>query len=298
MMENTWQYHGTSPIKIKRYLSQLGMGHRLFNDIKNGDGQFLVDHRHVRPTTQVLPNQTLTIQVDTETPDPTVKSSNQPLTIVYEDANWLVINKPTGIASIPGPTEDNDTILNRVKGYLEKNEDPNQRPHLITRLDKYTSGLLLVAKHRVASSMISQQVEKHTMQKRYLAVVAGKLTKQHGMIDKPIKRVVGQAARIIDPAGQPARTEYWCQEVSDDYSLVQLQLHSGRTHQIRVHMSFIGHPLVGDHLYGGPVEIVHHQVLHASTLSFQDPFTEQQLQFQAPMSKAQQALLKQLKLAK
>ena len=110
-MENTWQYHGTSPIKIKRYLSQLGMGHRLFNDIKNGDGQFLVDHRHVRPTTQVLPNQTLTIQVDAETPDPTVKSSNQPLTIVYEDANWLVINKPTGIASIPGPTWEREEEL-------------------------------------------------------------------------------------------------------------------------------------------------------------------------------------------
>lgn len=295
-MENTWEYQGSEPIKIKRYLSQLGMGHRLFNDIKNGDGQLLVDHRIVRPTTKILPHQTLTIKVASESTDPTVTVSDAPLQIVYEDDNWLVINKPSGVAAIPGPTEKADTVLNRVKGYLMGKHDDNLRPHLITRLDKYTSGLLLVAKHRVASSMISQQVEHHTMKKYYLALVQGKVLDQHGMIEQPIKRVPGQAARIIDPAGQAAKTEYWVQRSNDQYSLVKLLLHSGRTHQIRLHMSSIGHPLVGDHLYGGPVDRVSHQVLHASELSFTDPFTLHLLKFHAPLDYSNQLLIEKLGL--
>lgn len=295
-MENTWQYQGTAPLKIKRYLSQLGMGHRLFNDIKNGAGELLVDHRRVRPTTKILPHQTLTIKVQPEVADPSVAVSHEPLQVVYEDANWLVINKPSGVASIPGPTESNGTILNRVKGYLIDQEDVNRRPHLITRLDKYTSGLLLVAKHRVASSMVSQQVEHHLMQKRYLAVVQGSIKQPHGIIDEPILRVAGQAARLIDPAGQSAKTEYWVQATNQRYTLVKLQLHSGRTHQIRVHMSFLDHPLIGDHLYGGSTDLTTHQFLHASELSFRDPFTEEMKQFTIPLPVEQQAILKEVGL--
>ena len=139
-MQNTWEYQGKEPIKIKRYLQSLGMGHRLFNDIKRGDGRFLVDHRPVRPTTMILPHQPLTIEVNPESADPSVKASNLPLDIVFEDANWLVVNKPAGVVSLPGPHEDNDTVLNRALGHLVKNDDENRRPHLITRLDQYTAG--------------------------------------------------------------------------------------------------------------------------------------------------------------
>lgn len=295
-MENTWQYQGGEPIKIKRYLSELGMGHRLFNDIKNGDGELMVDHRRVRPTTKILPHQTLTIKVQPEVADPSVQVSHELLDIVYEDANWLVINKPSGVASIPGPHESNGTILNRVTGYLIERTDENRRPHLITRLDKYTSGLLLVAKHRVASSMISPQVEQHQMKKRYLALVQGTLEQAHGSVNQPILRVPGQAARVVDPAGQSAHTEYWVQATTHEYTLVKLQLHSGRTHQIRVHMSSLGHPLVGDHLYGGPTDLTAHQFLHASEFGFWDPFTEEQKNFSAPLTKEEQAMLNQIGL--
>ncbi len=158
-MENTWVYRGQEPIKIKTFLHSLGMGHRLFNDIKNGAGEFQVDHRRVRPTTKILPNQPLTLTVQPEPGDATVATSEEPLTIVYEDDNWLVVNKPVGVASVPGPHVVNGPILNRVKGYLVAKDAPDLRPHLITRLDRDTAGLLLVAKHNVASSMISPQVE-------------------------------------------------------------------------------------------------------------------------------------------
>ena len=278
-MENTWIYLGTEPIKIKKYLQSLGMGHRLFNEIKNGQGELLVDHRVVRPTTKVLPHQPLTIKVGPETPDETVAVSHKPLSIVYEDSNWLVVDKASGIASIPGPTVHNDTILNRVKGHLLEEKSPDLRPHLITRLDRFTGGLLLVAKHRVASSMISQQVEQHRMLKEYTALVTGQLPDQHGQINLPIARQKGQAARVISDDGQSALTEYWVEEVGTNYTKVRVQLHTGRTHQIRVHFAALGHPLVGDHLYGGETEVYDHQLLRATKLAFVDPFTQKKLTF-------------------
>ena len=282
-MENTWIYRGTEPMKIKQYLHSLGMGHRLFNDIKNGQGEFLVDHRTVRPTAKILPNQTLTIKVQAEPLDPSVQTSTAELSIVYEDDNWLVIDKPAGVSSVPGPTQPTDTILNRVTGYLIESQSPDQRPHLVTRLDRFTSGLMLVAKHNVATSMISPQVQEHRMAKQYLAVVKGQLPGNQQVIDQPIARVAGQAQRVVDPNGQSTKTEYWVEGTQDDYSLVRLQLHSGRTHQIRVHLSFIGHPLVGDALYGGDCSIVEHQLLQANHLAFVDPFTEKELAFDLPM---------------
>lgn len=293
-MENTWYYRGQDPIKIKRYLQSLGMGHRLFNDIKNGAGQLLVDHRPVRPTTKILPNQPLTLIVEPEPSDPTVAVNHGPLKIAYEDANWLVIDKPAGLSSVPGPTEQNDTVLNRVKGYLEEQGSEDLRPHLITRLDRFTSGLLLVAKHRVASSMISHQVESHEVKKEYLAIVSGQLPDQHGFIDQPIARVKDQAARVIDASGQPAKTEYWVEEAKEGHSLVRLRLHSGRTHQIRVHLSWLGNPLVGDHLYGGELDRTEHQALHATKLAFKDPFTEEDRVLESKLPEELQALWEEL----
>ena len=278
-MENTWMYRGTEPIKIKKYLQSLGMGHRLFNDLKNGEGEFLVDHRKVRPTTQILPNQPLTIKAQPELADDTVRISNDPLNVVYEDDNWLVIDKPAGVTSIPGPTVQNDTVLNRVKGYLIANNSVDLRPHLITRLDRFTGGLLLIAKHHIASSMISQQVQQHQMLKEYTALVEGQIMDEHGEINKPIGRKDGQAARVIDENGQRALTEYWVEERDAKWTRVRVRLHTGRTHQFRVHFAAIGHPLIGDHLYGGDTSKYDHQLLHASKISFNDPFTLKQRTF-------------------
>ncbi|WPU44253.1 RluA family pseudouridine synthase [Limosilactobacillus reuteri] len=278
-MENTWIYQGTEPIKIKKYLQSLGMGHRLFNDLKNGEGEFLVDHRKVRPTTQILPNQPLTIKAQPELADDTVEISNEPLKIVYEDDNWLVVDKPAGVTSIPGPTVQNNTVLNRVKGYLIAYNSADLRPHLITRLDRFTGGLLLIAKHHIASSMISQQVQQHQMLKEYTALVEGQIMDEHGEINKPIGRKDGQAARVIDENGQRALTEYWVEERDAKWTRVRVRLHTGRTHQIRVHFAAIGHPLIGDHLYGGDTSKYDHQLLHASKISFNDPFTLKQRTF-------------------
>lgn len=282
-MQASWVYNGTEPVKIKKFLQSLGMGHRLFNDIKKGQGEFLVDHRVVRPTTKILPHQPLTIKVAPEMADPQVKVSHAPIKVVYEDDNWLVVDKPAGVTSIPGPTVDNDTVLNRVTGYLLAQQSPDQRPHLITRLDRDTGGLMLVAKHHVASSMISQQVQQHRMLKEYTAIVTGSFKTDHGTIDKPIARREGQAQRVIAADGQPAVTEYWVEKSAAGLSRVRARLHTGRTHQIRVHFAAIGHPLVGDPLYGGDTSKYQTQLLHASKLAFTDPFSQKQLAFTSPL---------------
>ncbi len=227
----------------------------------------------------------------------------------------MVVDKPAGVTSIPGPTVQNDTVLNRVKGYLIANNSADLRPHLITRLDRFTGGLLLIAKHHIASSMISQQVQQHQMLKEYTALVEGQVMDEHGEINftggllliakhhiassmisqqvqqhqmlkeytalvegqvmdehgeinKPIGRKDGQAARVIDENGQRALTEYWVEERGAKWTRVRVRLHTGRTHQIRVHFAAIGHSLIGDHLYGGDTSKYDHQLLHASKISF------------------------------
>ena len=154
---------------------------------------------------------------------------------------------------------------------------------MITRLDHDTSGILLVAKHRVAVSMISSQVEHHELHKEYLAIVSGHLDDEHGFINASIKRVKGQRARVVSSDGQPARTEYWVLGHGDGWTAVRVRLLTGRTHQIRVHFASVDHPLLGDELYGGPTDLIDRQALHAVHLAFHDPFSGRQLSAKAPV---------------
>ena len=137
-------------------------------------------------------------------------------------------------------------------------------------------------------------MQTHQVKKEYLAIVSGHLPVDHGMINQPIARIKDQISREISPDGQPAKTEYWVEETKANHSLVRLRLHSGRTHQIRVHLSWLGNPLVGDHLYGGELDRVEHQALHATMLELRDPFTEKELSFKADLPQALQELWDQL----
>jgi 23S rRNA pseudouridine1911/1915/1917 synthase len=131
--------------------------------------------------------------------------------------------------------------------------------------------------------MISQQVQQHRMLKEYTAIVTGSFNKDHGTIDKPIARREGQVRRVIAADGQAAVTEYWVEKSAAGLSRVRARLHTGRTHQIRVHFAAIGHPLVGDSLYGGNTSKYQTQLLHASKLAFTDPFSQKQLTFTSPL---------------
>ncbi|WP_412988540.1 RluA family pseudouridine synthase [Pediococcus siamensis] len=282
---------GTETMKVKAFLQANGFSHRLVSTIKK-TGQLLINTKRVWPTDAIQPGEQLTIRLPKEKSDPHVPFSDQPLVVLFEDENWLVINKPAGVTSVPGPSNRTDTMVNRIKGHLKRQGSQDLVPHVITRLDRDTSGVMLIAKNKVANSLLAPQIETHTIEKRYLAVVAGQLVSAAGLIDKPLGLAADGIHREIQTTGQQAQTKYVVQKQFPQFAVVQVQLLTGRTHQIRVHFKSIGHPLVGDALYGGPLDLgLTRQALHAQTLKFMDPLTNQPHFFEAPLPEDMRRLI-------
>ncbi|MFD1124431.1 RluA family pseudouridine synthase [Lentilactobacillus raoultii] len=282
-MKFTWQKQQTDPKTIKKFLKLHGISHRMYKEIKTA-GQILVNHQPSQPEELLKDGDQVTVVLPTETSDPNVAVSEQPIKVVYEDDNWLVVDKEAGLTVVPGPANRKDTLVNRVKGYLKRQGAVDLVPHIITRLDRFTSGLVLVAKHRLANSLANDLLAKKQIDKRYLAIVSGTGLPSHGRIQKPIAKDPNGFGQIISEAGRLADTEYWVRQQLTDRTLVAVVLHTGRTHQIRVHFASIGHPLLGDHLYHGPMNLgINRQALHAAMLGFEDPFSHQEIKLELPM---------------
>lgn len=293
-MQFTWTNHG-EPLAMKRFLTQHGISMRTIKAIKHGAGDFLVNDQVKTGVITINNGDVAGIWLPDEAADETVAVSHQPLQVQYEDANWLVVDKPAGLTSVPGPSNREDTLVNRIKGYLVATQAPNQRPHLITRLDRDTSGLVLVAKHHVAQGMLTDPKLADQLVKTYLAWIEGTLTPASGTIDQPIGRIDDSPRRGVTANGQRAITTYKVETatLAHAVSRVRLQLVTGRTHQIRVHLSALGHPLLGDALYDGNQTWIKRQALHAAGLQFYDPFAEQTRRFEAPLPADLQALNRQ-----
>lgn len=295
-MEFTWQNEGKQQA-LKKFLAARGVSHRLMGKIRRQKGAVLVDGKKVPFGTVLHQNEQVTLVLPEEKPVIKIAASPKPIEVLYEDANWLLVAKPAGLTSVPGPSNREDTLVNRVKYYLERNGRKNVVPHIITRLDRYTSGVVLLAKHSFAQGLIDKQVSNHEFDKRYYAIVAGQVTKQHGLIEAPLKRKEGENFQIVSPDGRQAVTEYWLKANLAGGSLVEVKLHTGRTHQIRVHFQSKGHPLLGDELYKGPLDMgIERQALHAYHLAFNDPFTNKRLVVEAPLPSDMKSVLAKLKV--
>lgn len=295
-MEFTWQNEGKQQT-LKKFLAARGVSHRLMGKIRRQKGAVLVDGKKVPFGTVLHQNEQVTLVLPEEKPVIKIAASPKPIEVLYEDANWLLVAKPAGLTSVPGPSNREDTLVNRVKYYLERNGRKNVVPHIITRLDRYTSGVVLLAKHSFAQGLIDKQISNHEFDKRYYAIVAGQITKQHGLIEAPLKRKEGENFQIVSPDGRQAVTEYWLKANLAGGSLVEVKLHTGRTHQIRVHFQSKGHPLLGDELYGGPLDMgIERQALHAYHLAFNDPFTNKRLVVEAPLPSDMKSVLAKLKV--
>jgi len=208
----------------------------------------------------------------------------QTLEVLYEDDHLLVLNKPPFMNTHPNnPQEDTDTLLNAAQYYLmSQGEIRNCRQ--VHRLDQDTSGTILFAKHALAGAILDRMLEKREIKRTYLALVHGLFPKKQGTINEPIGRDRHHPTkRRVSPSGQQAVTHY--QLIKEDrknrLSYVKCWLETGRTHQIRVHLSYLGHPLAGDRLYGGK-PLLNRQALHAAILEFRHPFTEEQIKCYAP----------------
>ncbi|CAJ1228870.1 pseudouridine synthase [Levilactobacillus zymae] len=286
----------TAPVtSMKRFLSQQGISHRGYSDLKHR-GIIWVNGRNVDQTVQLQVGDEVTVILPPEVADPEVAVSTEPLTILFSNRDWVIVDKPAGLNVVPGPANRTDTLVNRLKGVWQAENAENRVPHIVTRLDRFTSGLVWVARHRLANSLASQLQAAHTVEKRYLAIVSGQLTADHDLIDAPLAPDPTGYNQMVSPAGKPAQTEYWVQERFADATLVRVQLHTGRTHQIRAHFASLGHPLVGDELYHGPLlGGMHRQALHAATLDFTDPFTQENRHFNSPVPADWQALVATLR---
>lgn len=209
-----------------------------------------------------------------------------PLDIVYEDADLLMVDKPAGLAVHPAPGHPAHTLANAVLNYLPglaENGD-SLRPGIVHRLDKDTSGLLLVAKNRVAQANLSEQFKSRSISKYYLVLVKGKLTPQSGIIEAAIGRDPRNRQRMaVVSRGREARTEYRVVRYVGDCSLLEIKPETGRTHQIRVHLAAIGFPVVGDTTYGVKSPHLSRQFLHAGKLGFKLPSTGRYVEFESPL---------------
>ena len=263
------------PKKLGAFLLQSGFSKRAVNNAKNSGGMLLVNHKR-RFTNYMLHQGDEVIFIPgKERVNPWLVPSKKPLAVARETANYLVVNKPAGILSIPSRYDDN-ALVNQVLGYFNSKEEVDVKPHIVTRLDRDTSGLVLVGKNAIAHARFSQ-IDKTQFIKKYHAIVHGNFAPEEltGVIDQPIGRKGTSIVRSIDSTGKNAKTAYKVIAQKSGASLVELRLYTGRTHQIRIHMQYLGHPLFGDPLYGINDEFKR-QALNCFYLGFPDPFTKGQ----------------------
>ena len=226
---------------------------------------------------------TVTILLTEEASSENIVSTPLPLDIVYEDEDLLVINKPAGMPIHPSQGNYDNTLANACAYYFQQKGEPFTY-RCINRLDRDTTGLLILARHAYSASLLSSMVAKREIHREYLALATG-LVPDSGVIEAPIARVDGSTIEreVNFETGEFARTHYKCLEYKNGYSLVSLKLDTGRTHQIRVHMKYIGHPLPGDFLYNPDYSVIRRQALHSYRLTFTHPITGKELQFTAPL---------------
>jgi 23S rRNA pseudouridine1911/1915/1917 synthase len=263
------------------------------------EGMVTVDGKPVKPSLAVAAG----MKVEDHVPAPVplaLEPDPIPLTVIFEDDDLLVVVKPRGMLTHPLGSRLRGTLVNALLAHCQHLSGINgvMRPGIVHRLDQGTSGLMVVAKSDRAHAGLANAFKDRRMQKIYQAIVRGVPRIARGVIDIPMSRDPQHRNRMrIDlTRGRPARTEYQVLETFERLSLVELVLHTGRTHQIRVHMAHIGHPVAGDIAYGlGPVPGVVGLALHAMRLGFDHPVTGKHLQFEAPLPDDMAGLLERLR---
>lgn len=289
-MERTLTYttdHFISPLPVNHFLKQKGFSSQNLVQLKkdptavqaNGIPCFM---NHI-----LQPGDTLTLHIHEEHSSEKIPPVELPLDIIYEDEDLMVINKPAGMPIHPSMNNYYNSLANSLAYYFAQQNCPFVF-RCINRLDRDTSGLTIVAKHYVSAGMLSTMIANKAssgITREYLAIVKGSVLPSEGTITAPLGRKEGSIIeRCVDfEKGESAVTHYKLLDEKNRHSLVSLILETGRTHQIRIHMKYLGYPLIGDYLYNLDMEQIQRQALHAWKLSFVHPITGEKMQFTAPL---------------
>ena len=253
------------------------------------DGRVLCNGAPVQKSTKLPVQSVLTVEIPPARPLEVV-AQNIPLDIVYEDSDLLVVNKPKGMVVHPAAGNEDGTLVNALLYHCGDSLSGINgviRPGIVHRIDKDTSGLLIVAKNDAAHRSLAEQIKAHSFTREYRAVVYGRI-KADGTVDAPIARHPQERKRMAvvrSPAAREAVTHYFVVRHFTGFTQLRLRLETGRTHQIRVHMAYIGHPVAGDPVYG-PKKVITSlggQCLHAGLVGFVHPRTGRYMEFEAPL---------------
>ena len=241
-----------------------------------------VNDKTVKVNYRVKPGDLIQVFLTTEPREIEIIPQNIPIDIVYEDKDVIVVNKPAGMVVHPGYGNYTSTLLNALTYHFQQNESSEVKPLLVHRIDKDTSGLLVVAKNDIAHKSLAEQIEQKTCKRTYIALLEGVLKQDQGEIETYIDRSKKDKTKMeVSDSGRIAKTFYKVLQRYESYTLVEFNLHTGRTHQIRVHSKYIMHPVVGDDVYGYKKQKFNlkGQLLHAYKLKFVHPTTNKEMEF-------------------
>lgn len=271
---------------VAQFLKKRRYSSANITDLKKMEGSILINGSPAFMVARLHAGDVLTVRIRELVSSPKIPPSPIPLNIVYEDEDLLVVNKPADMPIHPSMHNYTNSLGNAAAWYFAQQNCPFVF-RCINRLDHNTSGLTIIAKHLVSGSILSSMVKGREIHREYLGIVRGTLTPPSGTITAPLGRKPGSVIeRTIDfENGESAVTHYQAIAVRNGHTLVRLHLETGRTHQIRIHMKYLGHPLIGDSLYNPDMEWIQRQALHSYRLCFTHPITGEAMEFTSPLPK-------------
>ncbi|MBI9009302.1 MAG: RluA family pseudouridine synthase [Tenericutes bacterium] len=261
------------------------------------EGKLLVNESTIKSSYKVKIGDFIEI-TEIDFSEKEIVATKMDLDIIYEDDDVLVVNKKSGLVVHPAPGHYQDTLVNGLMYHITSLSSLNgdTRPGIVHRIDKDTSGLLMVAKNNRAHMILAEELKKKKTKREYIALVEGVIKNKRGKINAPIGRYKNNRLKMdVASSGKPAVTHFEVLESFETCSLIKCVLETGRTHQIRVHMAYIKHPVVGDFIYGSSDISEFGQYLHAKTLGFTHPTTREFMQFDSELPKEFQDLLNSLR---
>ena len=279
-------------LRIEQYLRRKGYSGQNLAEIKRMPKSVLVNGEHYYMKQKLNTGDHLSIHICETKCSEKIPPVQIPLDIVYEDEDIIVINKQAGMPIHPSLNNYTNSMANALAWYYQEQGKPFIF-RCCNRLDRDTSGLTVVAKHLVSGNILSDMVRRRDIHREYLAIVRGHVSPEAGTINAPLARKPGTIIeRTVDwEQGETAITHYRLIEERNGHSLVSLRLETGRTHQIRIHMKYLGYPLIGDYLYNPDMEYIGRQALHSHRLSFTHPITGKPMEFTAPLPKDMEKVL-------